>query len=81
MTSDDFFKHAQLFQAVKVGFPTYHYDVCKEIEHLLLDIYHQETYPMTTVVTFADTPENRQAVRQCYMRYVQSARFIKLTKN
>lgn len=80
MASTDCFKHAQLFHAVKVGFTTYHYDVFEKIEYLLIKIYHQESYPMTTVLVFEDTPEHRQKVAACYRDYLHSERYKKIKK-
>lgn len=80
MSATDFFIHASTFQVVEVGFLTYHYDVFDKVRYLLMDIYHQETNPMTTVLTFKDTSANRERVSDCYQNYINSGRYKKNEK-
>jgi len=75
MSAFDAFKFARTYQVVEVGFTTYHYDVFDDVSDIIMTIQHQETSPMTTVITFKDNPLNRKRVKDCYNRYVQSERY------
>lgn len=75
MSAFDAFKFARTYEVVRVGFKTYHYDVFDDVGDIILNIYHQETLPMTSVLTFKDTLENRKSIKDCYNRYLKSERY------